>query len=324
MASDFSGLIPAEMGRQILESATASSVVLQLAARQTMSTGQTQIPVLSALPSAAFIAAPGSPKPETEMTWTSEYIIAEEIAALMPVPRSYLDDAAFDIWGEVRPRLAEAVAKTLDNAVISGVGAPATFPAGGVLGAAGPPIQAMPSPEQPDLAQAISQAMTQIENTGLDVTGFAARTSVRGHFRALRSTTGEWLVWAPTQPGAPATMYGSPLAYSRIGFTPATAADLIAGDWTSLILGLREDMRFDISEEGVIRNPATGAVTVSAWQDDVAIMRVWMRVGAVIGRPVANRPDGTQGLGNPFACVKVPAASLASAAAAEPAKAGAK
>jgi HK97 family phage major capsid protein len=306
LASDVAALIPVEMGRQILQEAAASSVVLQLAARQTMTTGQTQIPVLAALPQASFIAAPGAPKPETAMEWSSLVIQAEEIAALLPLPRSYLDDSIFNIWGEVRPRLGEAVAKCLDNAVISGVGAPASFPAGGVLAYAGDPIQAAPSPEQPDLVQAISEAMVQIEDTGLDVTGFAARTSVRGHFRSLRSTSGEWLVWAPTTPGAPATMYGAPLVYSRIGFTPAGAADLIVGDWSALILGLREDMRFDISTEGVIRDPATGAVTVSAFQDDVAIMRVYMRAGAVIGRSVANRPDGSQGLGNPFAAVRVP------------------
>jgi HK97 family phage major capsid protein len=311
LASDFSGLIPVEMGRQILQSAAASSITLQLAAQQRMTTGQTQIPVLSALPTASFIAAPGAAKPETEMRWSSLIIQAEEIAALLPVPRSYLDDSAFNIWGEVRPRLGEAVAKTLDNAVISGVGAPPSFPTGGVLAAAGPPIQAVASPDQPDIVAAVSAAMSKIESSGLDVTGFGARTTVRGHFRGVRTSTGEFLVWAPTQPGAPGTMFGSPLVYSRIGFTPAGAADLIAGDWTCLIVGLREDMRFDISNDGVIRNPTTGAVTVSAFQDDVAIMRVYMRVGAVLGRPVLNKPDGTQGLGDPFAAVKVPAGTMA-------------
>ena len=306
MPSDFSGLIPVEMGRQILQSAAASSITLQLAAQQRMTTGQTQIPVLSALPTAGFIAAPGSPKPEAEMEWSSLVIQAEEIAALLPVPRSYLDDAAFNIWGEVRPRLGEAVAKTLDNAVISGVGAPPSFPVGGVLQAAGPPIQAMPSPDQPDIVAAVSAAMTKIEASGLDVTGFGARTTVRGHFRGVRTSSGEFLVWAPTEPGAPASMFGSPLVYSRIGFSPAGAADLIAGDWTCLIVGIREDMRFDISTEGVIRG-AGNTIKVSAFQDDVAIMRVYMRVGAVLGRPVLNRPDGSQGLGDPFAAVRVPA-----------------
>ena len=41
---------------------------------------------------------------------------------------------------------------------------------------------------------------------------------------------------------------------TRIGFG-AAEGDLIVGDWTALIVGLREDMRFDISTEGVIRDP---------------------------------------------------------------------
>ncbi len=311
MASDFSHLIPLEMARQILQEATEQSVSLRLGTIQRMSSAQQQIPVLSALPQAAFLAGVGAVKPATEISWTSEMITAEEVAATIPVPRSYIDDAAFNLWGEIRPRLAEAVAKAVDNAIISGVGAPPSFPVGGVIAMGNPPVQAVASPEQPDLAQAISQAMTRIENTGLEVSGFAGRSSVRGHFRSLRSTTGEWLVWAPQQPGAPSTMYGSPLAYSKIGFTPAGAADLIAGDWSYLVIGLREDMRFDMSEHGVLTNPATRAVTVSAFEQDMVLMRVYMRLGCAIGRPVANRPDGSQGLGAPFANVKVPVGTAA-------------
>ena len=309
MASDFRHLIPLEMARQILQEATDQSVSLRLGTIQRMTSAQQQIPVLSALPQAAFLAGVGSVKPATEISWTSEMITAEEVAATIPVPRSYIDDAAFNLWGEIRPRLAEAVAKTIDNAIISGVGAPASFPAGGIIAMGNPPVQAMASPDQPDLAQAISFAMTRIENTGLEVSGFAARSSVRGHFRALRSTTGEWLVWAPTEPGAPGSMYGSPLVYSKIGFTPAGAADLIAGDWSYLIIGLRQDMRFDMSENGVLTTGAGAnrVVSVSAFEQDMVLMRVYMRLGYAVGRPVINRPDGSQGLGAPFANVKVPA-----------------
>ena len=59
----------------------------------------------------------------------------------------------------------------------------------------------------------------------------------------------------------------------------------------------------------MLRNPGTGAVTVSAFQDDVAIIRVYMRLGYAIGRPVLNRPDGTQGIGTPFKSVKKAAAA---------------
>ena len=306
MASDFSGLIPVEMGRQIIQEATEQSASLRLGAVQRMSSGQLTIPVLSALPTAGFITAPGTAKPATEISWTSALITAEEVAAVLPVPRSYIDDAAFNIWGEIRPRLAEAIAKTVDNAIIAGVGAPPSFPVGGVLALAAPPIQAVVPPDQPDIVQAISDAMQAVENSGLDVTGFAARSSVRGALRSVRTTTGEWLVWGPDQAGAPPQIFGSPLIYSKIAFGTGVG-DLIAGDWTKLVVGLREDMRFDMSTDGVLRNPATGAVTVSAFQDDVAIMRVYMRVGVAIGRPVANRPDGTVGIGSPFKSVRAPA-----------------
>jgi HK97 family phage major capsid protein len=263
-----------------------------------------QIPVLSALPRAGFIAAPGASKPITQTSWTSMYIQAEEIAAVMPLPRAYLDDARFNIWGEVRPRLAEAIAQTIDEAILIGQGAPASFPPGGVLALAGPPIAAQPPPQQPDIVQAISDAMAAIEDTGLECDGFAARSTVRGAMRNVRTTTGDFLVWAPNEPGAPSTMYGVPLAYTKIGFSNRPV-DLIAGDWSALIIGMREDMRFDISEEGTLYN-ADGTVYVSAFQDDVAIMRVYMRLGVSIGRPVIKLPDGTDGPGNPFAAVRAP------------------
>jgi|HubBroStandDraft_6_1064221.scaffolds.fasta_scaffold79572_2 HK97 family phage major capsid protein len=309
-----SSLIPLEYARQILQEATDQSVSLRLGAVQRMTSKQQQIPVLSALPAAAFLAAqPNAVKPSTDIQWTTETITAEEAAATVAVPREWVDDSMFNLWGEIRPRLAEAIAKCVDNAIISGVGAPAGWPVGGIIAMGNPPVQALPSPEQPDLVQAISYAMSRIEATGLDVTGFAGRTSVRGHFRGLRATTGEWLVWAPTEPGAPGSIYGSPLVYSKIGFTPATAADLIVGAWDHMVIGLREDIRFDLSDHGVLTTGAGAnrVVSVSAFEQDMVLMRVYIRLGYAVGRPVANRPDGTQGLGTPFANVKVPVASLA-------------
>jgi HK97 family phage major capsid protein len=305
-----SALIPLELSRQILQEATDRSVALRLGATQRMTAAQLSIPVLSALPQARFLAAVGAVKPATDIQWSSEQITAEEVAATVAVPRAWIDDSAFNLWGEIRPRLAEAVAKAVDDAIISGVGAPASFPVGGILAMGNPPVQAEDSPDQPDLVQAISLAMGRIEATGLDVTGFAGRTTVRGAFRNLRSSTGEWLVWQPGSGSGPGSLYGSPLVFSKIGFTPAASADLIVGAWDLMVLGLREDMRFDLSEHGVLTNATTRAVEVSAFEQDMVLMRVWMRLGYAVGRPVANRPNGTQGLGTPFANVKLPAGSI--------------
>jgi HK97 family phage major capsid protein len=311
MASDFSALIPLDLGREIIQEAKDQSAVLSLARTQRMASGQQDTPVLSALPTAAFVTGPTFGKPATEIQWSSLRITAEEVAATLPVPNAAIDDARFNLWGEIRPSLAEAVAKCIDDAILSAVGAPGSFPVGGVMGAAAPPIQVADPPDQPDVVEAISNAMSFIEATGLEVSGSAARTTVRGALRNLRNEQGNWLVVPPTGPGSLGSMWGYPLAYSKIGFTPAAAPDLIVGDWTKLVLGLREDIRFDISGEGVLRNLTTGAVTVSAFQDDVSIMRVYMRLGYAIGRPVVNRPNGTVGVGSPFKSVKLAAGALA-------------
>ena len=46
----------------------------------------------------------------------------------MPVPEAVLDDTAFDIWGETRPFIVEAVGRALDDAIFFAVNKPATWP----------------------------------------------------------------------------------------------------------------------------------------------------------------------------------------------------
>jgi HK97 family phage major capsid protein len=213
------------------------------------------------------------------------------------------------------------MSKAVDDAIISGLGAPASFPTGGVIAAGNPPIQAVASPGNPDFVGAISLGMARVENSGLDVSGFAARTSVRAQFRNLRATTGEWLIWQPSSANGPANLYGEPLVFTKLGFA-AGVPDLIVGDWQMLVIGLREDMRFELSEHGVLTDPVTREVVISAFEQDMVLMRVWMRLGAVIGIPFGNKPDGSQGLGTPFANVRVPTGSFEADEAAEPASAG--
>jgi HK97 family phage major capsid protein len=149
MASDFGPLIPIEMSREILQSTVAQSAALSLARTQRMTTAQMDIPVLASLPQARFLSAVGAVKPQTEIRWSSEMIHVEEVAATIAVPRAYIDDSAFPLWGEIRPRLAEAMSKAVDDAIISGAGAPASFPTGGVIAAGNRPFK--PSPDLPNL-----------------------------------------------------------------------------------------------------------------------------------------------------------------------------
>lgn len=76
-------------------------------------TSRTQsLNVLDALPTAYFVngeaesaegADSGVYKQTTSMAWDKKKIYAEEVAVIVPIPEAVLDDADYDIWGEVRP-----------------------------------------------------------------------------------------------------------------------------------------------------------------------------------------------------------------------------
>jgi anthranilate synthase component 1 len=59
----------------------------------------------------------------------------EELAVIVPISKAVLDDADYDIWGEVRPSLVEAFGIAIDKAVLYGTNIPATWTTN--LGAAG-------------------------------------------------------------------------------------------------------------------------------------------------------------------------------------------
>ena len=136
--SALSGLIPEPVTREIMQGAIAESAVLRMGRRLANMSSKTQtINVLDALPSAYFVngeATDGGAgeafKQTTKMAWDKKKLYAEEIAVIVPIPEAALDDADYDIWGEVKPRLTEAFGKVIDAAILFGTNKPSTWRTG--------------------------------------------------------------------------------------------------------------------------------------------------------------------------------------------------
>src|SRR4051794_21239998 len=122
-------LIPEETASDVIKAAAAESAALSLFRCVNMGTKLSTLPVLSALAQAYFVAGDTGLKQTTEMAWSGVTLEAEELAAFVPVPEAVVNDADFDLWGEVQSGLAEAIGIALDAAVFMGTNKPASWPA---------------------------------------------------------------------------------------------------------------------------------------------------------------------------------------------------
>lgn len=290
---NFSGVIPQEFSAQIMEEAIQQSIVLQLGNRLPMGTAITDLPVPQTLPTASFTGAPGAKKPWTDVMLEPKTIHAEEVAAITAIPDAYLEDSTINLWAWVRPRLAEAIAVAIDNAILFGAGAPTTFPQGGVISNT---YSGLIGPAGLDAVDGVNQAMAFVEAQGIAVSGSAADLITKSTLRGVRDQNGALLLGESGQVGAAQvqTLYGAPIVYAP--WSNATV-DFITGGWQNLVVGVRQDIRYNLDPSGVVTG-AGGQVIVSGFESNTTPLKVWARVGAVIINPVTVKtPAG----GRPFA-----------------------
>jgi Phage capsid family len=282
MATDWSELMPTEVARDVIAAAEQESAVLALGNAIVMPAGIVSVPVVSVAPIAVFTGV-GARKPLSTIEWTAERLEPAEIALTLYIPDAYLNDAGFPVWDSVRAEVAKAIAVTLDAAVLYGTNAPASYPSGGIAGLAGAATSGT------DALDAIDKAATVIENSGLIPNGIAAGAAIGS---ALRQAYRDVMA-LPSETPTP-NVYGMPV--ERTPAWDATHGDALVGDWTKLLVGIREDISFDLSDSATLTDGA-GNVVVSAFEQDVTAMRAYMRVAVAIAQPV--QPDGT-GVVDPF------------------------
>jgi HK97 family phage major capsid protein len=274
VATVYENLIPRTMAREIIAAAERQSSVLQLGRRLVMPSGLMSIPIVSFLPVAGWVNPRyGGRKPSTKVEWTAQNVQAEECACVLALPNAFIDDAGYPVWEQVRPLVAGAIAEAIDMAVLFGTAAPAAFPAGGIAGLAGAAVTGTPA------LTAIDGAASAVENGGGTPNGIASSVRIGAALRAAYRAANALPDQVPAQ-----QIYGWPVVV-----TPDwddTKGDALVGDWNYLLVGVREDVTFDLSSEAVLQD-GTGVIIANAFQDDLTAMRCYIRVGVAIGQPIS-------------------------------------
>lgn len=292
--SALSGLIPEPVTREIMQGAIAESAVLRMGRRLANMSSKTQtINVLDALPSAYFVNGEATDsgageafKQTTKMAWDKKKLHAEEIAVIVPIPEAALDDADYDIWGEVKPRLTEAFGKVIDAAILFGTNKPSTWRTGVVPAAiaAGNGVPVGTSVFDDIMGE--NGLISKVELDGFNPNGVMSAIQMRGKLRGLKDTTGQPIFKSDMQGATRYGLDGMDMYFPMNGAFDPNQAQMIVGDWSQLVYAIRQDMTFKIFTEGVIQDPSTKAITYNLMQNDMVALRAVMRLGWEIANPV--------------------------------------
>lgn len=284
--TDLSGLIPEPVTREIIQGVTEGSAVLQMGRRLPNMTSKTQtMNVLDMLPTAYFVNGDTGMKQTTKMKWDKKKIYAEEIAVIVPIPEAVLDDADYDIWGEVRPRLVEAFGKVIDSAILFGTNKPTSWrdsvletckKAGSVVAA---------TPYIYDDIMAEGGVIAKVEESGYLVNGIMSAIQMRAKLRGLKDLNGVPLFKTDMQGATPYALDGSPMYFPRNGAFDTAKALMFAGDWSELVYSIRQDITFKIFDQGVVQDPSDNSIVYNLMQNDMVALRAVMRLGWEIPNP---------------------------------------
>lgn len=304
--SGASALMPEEYSREIVQGVPEQSAIMGLARRlPNMSRKTSRMPVLSALVNAYFVNGDTGMKKATDMAWANKYITAEEIAAIVPVPDNVLSDTDYDIWGEVRPRMIEAIGAVVDSAIMFGVNAPDSWPTNLFDGAesAGNNVTLGSGVDMYDDILSEGGVYDAIETDGYMVTGNVAAMTMRARMRGLRDADGNPLFRQLPGSAMQYTLDGNPILFPRNGAFDTSKALLLSGDFQQLVFSIRQDITWKLLTEAVIQD-AAGNITFNLAQQDMVALRVVFRMGWQLPNPI-NRLEEVEANRYPFGFLKV-------------------
>lgn len=283
-------LMPESFVREIVQELPQQSAVMRLGRRlPNMTRAQTRIPVLSGLVTASFVTGDTGMKSVSKAEWENVYLNAEEIAVIVPIPEAVLEDADYDIWGEIRPQILEAIGVAFDAAVLFGTNAPSSWPTNILAGAVAASQTVDHSSFAGDYFDEIlgpGGTMSLVEEDGYMVTGNLGALTMLAGLRGLRDTTGQPIFLQNMQGSPGYTLAGRPIEFPMNGAFDAAQALLFSGDWSKLVYAIRTEITYKMLTESTLYD-TDGSVLYALAQQDMVALRAKIRLGWALPKPVS-------------------------------------
>ena len=296
--ADAEAIIREQVVSNIFQDAPKHSVFLSIAKKlPNMTSNQTRMRVLDFLPTAYWVNGDTGMKQTTRQAWDNVFINAGELAVIVPISDAVLSDAEFDIFGEVTPRVMEAIGQKVVAAVIFGVNRPAECGLDIISRArqAGNNVSPATGKDYYDLILGENGVFAKVEDDGYGVTGALAPMNFKSKLRGLRDTTGQPIFKSNMQDVARYSLDGAPITFPVIGAFYANIAQLVVGDFSQAVYSIRQDITVKILDQGVIQDPDTKEIIYNLAQQDMTALRIVFRMGWALPNPATRLNEDRTG-----------------------------
>ena len=212
-------------------------------------------------------------KQTSQQAWDNVYLTAAELAVIVPIPEAVLDDASFDIIGEVTPRINEAIGQRVDSATIFGVNRPSEWQ-NDIITLARQAGNNVPGGITYDTLLGADGLFSKIESSGRMATGIIASMQTRAALRGLKDNDGRPLFKTDMQGATPYALDGVDMQFPLNGSFDTSVAQMVAGDFSQAVYSIRQDVTVKILDQATIVDPDTKLVLYSLAQQDLSLIHI--------------------------------------------------
>lgn len=267
LKDNLTGFIPQDIAAGILNDIARGSSIMQLSDIKQMKTDHMEFNVWADKPGAYWVNE--SERINTsKASWIKARMEAKKLAVIIPVTKEKLNDVTINVFEELKPEIAQAFYTAIDKACLFGESSPF---AKNVFGVA-QKVQATGL-----LVDDISATMAAIEENEIDPNGFVSSIALKRELRNLKDDSNNSLAVMSLKENS---LFELPLSFCRNGAFNKETAQLICGDWSKSIFGIREGIQFEILKEATLHNVTMGdGKPLSLAENDMIAIKATMRVG---------------------------------------------
>lgn len=268
--------LPTDLANEIWENAQHESAIMQLAERIDLPGRGLSIPVITADPTASFVAE-STEKPVSNSTFATKTMKPYKIAAIELVSNELMRDLP-RLYDTLVRRLPGAIGKTFDATAFNG-----TAPGSGFDVLTAVTAVNIEDGANTTTYKQLVTVMETIAAGGYDLNGFALSAQGRAVLLGAVDTVGRPIFTTGATEGAFGAILGARVVNAPYAYKAGTGQSVpnvvgFAGDWTKARWGIVGDIDIAISDQATVND---GTKQVNLWQRNMTAIRVEAEVGFV-------------------------------------------